>query len=176
MLDIEATNLAADFGRVLCACVKPLDGKTLTISQTNSKSFKDRPWDDSEVVKRTMEELSKYDVWVTYYGKGFDIPFLKTRALSIGDRPYLYAFHIDLYFWVKYGLRMSRRSLLRMQEYLNLTEKKTPLTPEIWQKATAGNREAYNSIIEHCQQDVIVLEDVYKAALPHIKTLSRAVV
>jgi len=177
MLDIEASNLSADFGRVLCACIKPLGEAPIVVSQTDwPKRFQARPWDDSKVVNKTLALLQNYDVWVTYYGKGFDVPFLKTRALGIGKRPYLYAFHVDLYFWVKFGLKMSRRSLLRVQEYMNLTEKKTPLTPEIWQRATAGDRAAYKEIVTHCKQDVIVLEDVYRAALPHIKTLSRIVV
>lgn len=177
ILDIEATNLAADFGRVLCTCIKPLGGKVITLSQTDwPDDFKKRPWDDSKLVAKTLDVLKEYDVWVTYYGKGFDIPFLKTRALPIGKRPYLYAFHVDLYFWNKFGLRMSRRSLLRVQEYLNLKAKKTPLTPDLWQQATAGDKSAYAGIKEHCQQDVIVLEEVYNAALPYIKTLSRIIV
>lgn len=176
MLDIEATNLAADFGRVLCVCIKPLGGPVTTISQTDwPDDFKARPWDDSKVVKKALSILSGYDVWVTYYGKGYDVPFLRTRSLG-RQRPLLYAFHVDLYFAVKYGLRMSRRSLLRVQEHLCLKSKKTPLTPEIWQRASAGSARAYKEIARHCQADVMVLEEVFNHLKGSVKTLTRIVV
>ena len=173
MLDIETSGLKANFGRMLCACVKDWHGEVKTFSQADYPSYASRPWDDRKVVRDTIEELSKYHIWVTYYGTGFDIPFLRSRmvlASSPNRNPYE-AFHVDLYYKVRNLLQLGRNSLYSAQQHLGLADKKTPLGPKIWLEAGGGSTEALDNIVEHCQQDVIVTEQLYDRFLPFMKTM-----
>ena len=74
--DIEASNLSANYGMLLTACIKPLGENHITkiVKQTSTK-------EDKLAVKQTIKALNEYDMIVTWYGVRYDVPFIKTRAL-----------------------------------------------------------------------------------------------
>lgn len=110
--DIEATGLRGDYNSVLVVSVRPFDGE--------AKSFVvDRPGLDFKVMKAAKAELEKYDAWVSYYGKGFDIPMLNTRLLRWRLEPIEKRHHIDLYFTLKSNLLMAHRSQAHLLEWLD---------------------------------------------------------
>lgn len=175
ILDIEATDLSADFGRILCACVKPIGQKVKTFSQRDDPEyFRKYPWDDRPLVRRLLRELKKYDVWITYYGKRYDVPFIRTRSLLCrrSSDP-ISVFHIDLYFFAKFGLCLRRRSLLRLSDLLKSKSRKTELGCKEWSRAATGDISSLRYIERHCQADVEVLEEVYQKCRPYLRTLSR---
>jgi uncharacterized protein YprB with RNaseH-like and TPR domain len=89
--DIEATALIADLGSTLCASVKPYNRKPYT--------FKVKAvGNDVKVVRDLKDCLEQYDCWMTFYGKGFDVPFVNTRLLKWGYEPIEQRHHIDLFF------------------------------------------------------------------------------
>jgi len=174
MFDIEATNLNADFGRILCACFKEENGRVWTLSQRDwPKLLRDEPWNDSKLVEAILDKLSDFDVWCTYYGSKYDLPFVRTRMFGLKNPKPVSGFHIDLYYRVKYGLRLSRSSLLRIQEHLNLTTKKTPVEAQAWCRASAGDPRPYAQIEHHCRLDVRVLEEVYHATKKYIRAIKK---
>lgn len=59
--------------------------------------FSDIPGDEAEIVRATIEILSNVDIIVTYNGKSFDIPFLKTRAAKFGIPCDLPGWSLDLF-------------------------------------------------------------------------------
>ncbi len=67
--DIETFDLAADYGVVMVACIKTLGGDTKTFMARNDK-------EERACILDTRGELEKADYVVTYYGTGFDIPYL----------------------------------------------------------------------------------------------------
>lgn len=156
--DIETTNLSANIGMILCASVKERGGPTKTFVCKKKRGL----LSDEDTVDEIREELTTYDFICTYYGTKFDIPYLNTRLL-IADKPLLDAFrHVDMYYTARYKLKLHSNRLQVVQESLleGKTEK-TKLIGPIWQKAAMGDKESLEYIVEHCEADVQVLEDVF---------------
>ena len=180
MVDIETTGFDANFGRVLCVSFKPLGEKPFTISQLDwPDRFKTHPWDDGLVVAKAMDIIKQYDVIVTYYGKRFDIPFLRSRLFKAGkskQRDPMMKFHLDLYFYAKFQLSLSRRSMENVGRLLDCKSPKVHPGPNIWLEAGGGNKKAFSEIHKRCEGDVILLEDIYHAVSPYLKSMTRVMI
>jgi uncharacterized protein YprB with RNaseH-like and TPR domain len=161
--DIETTSLNANFGIVLAAVIKTSNGKPkiYSIDKFNKKWPKEKS-DDHALVSAIVDELSKYDILVAHNGLKFDIPYLKTRLLYWGDtRPFPEKKIIDPYQIIKKHLKLSSNSLESIADLLNLKHRKTPVDGRVWMKAYLdGCPKALKYIIEHCVQDVLVLEEM----------------
>jgi uncharacterized protein YprB with RNaseH-like and TPR domain len=159
--DLETTNLSADFGVVLCGVLKPSDSAPIVFrgDKLNPNWDKGRS-DDSAVVAAIVEELSTYDIWVAHNGQRFDVPFLRTRMLAHGMEPLPAKKLIDPVLLARNKLRMSFNSLAQVANHLGCNVK-TDVEPKEWLKAALdGDRQAMGYIVEHCVQDVLVLENV----------------
>lgn len=163
-LDIEATNLQADFGYILCYSLKELDGelkhRSVTPEELRAYVF------DKKVMKQFLEDIESFDRLVGFYSKDyrFDVPFLRTRALKWGLefpewRDFLFT---DAYDLSKPKLRLHRNRLENVAELFNIPSKQHRLNPEVWQRAQAGSKRALDYIQLHCDEDVLTLEGVYK--------------
>jgi len=163
-LDIEATNLAADFGYILCYSIKELDGelkhRLVTPLEIRSYTF------DKGVMKQFLKDIVPFDRLVGYYSKDyrFDVPFLRTRALKWGLefpewKDYLFT---DAYDLAKPKLRLHRTRMENVCDLLGIPSKEHRLNPEVWQRAQAGSQQALAYILKHCDEDVLSLEGIYK--------------
>lgn len=164
--DIEATNLNASFGRVLCVGWKLLgESKTHIISCRDFAKHGKVPFSDKEVVSAAKAVLDTADVWVHWYGDRFDIPFVNTRLLHHGLAPLAPVPSVD-------GWRIARNRLKlhsnRLQSVLTFLEvgDKTALTPQVWERAAAGDAKAIKYIEVHCKVDVEKLELAYQRIKP----------
>src|SRR5580700_9917282 len=78
--DLEASGLQADYGQMLTWAIK--DGQSDKIyCDTITPEDIENNIEDQRIVKTCVEELLRYDKIVTYFGSGFDFPFLRARAL-----------------------------------------------------------------------------------------------
>jgi uncharacterized protein YprB with RNaseH-like and TPR domain len=163
-LDIEASNLHADFGYVISYCIKELDGDTLT--RVIKPSDIRRSKFDKGIMSYVYKDLLSYDRVVVYYGKDrrFDLPFLRTRCLHWGHPfpSYRELFVTDAYDMVKGKLRLSRSRLANACSFYDIPCKAHTLKPDIWQKAMAGNKDALDYILQHNIEDVESLELLWK--------------
>lgn len=167
-VDIETTNLAANYGYILCVSWKFAGYKKVhTVSIVDSPTFKKDPTNDKWVVRRACEEISKADMWVTWYGLRFDIPYLQSRLLAHRLKPMPPIPHVDAWRIARYKLKLNSNRLASVTAFLGL-ENKTPLNGPIWIKAMAGHKPSIRYVVKHCEQDVRVLEQVYD----QIKSLS----
>jgi len=87
-LDIETSNLDANFGIILTWCIKIKDGNIIS-NMLNNNDFKQNGSSnmfriDKRIVRDLIDEILKLDRLVTHYGRKFDIPFIRTRALIDG--------------------------------------------------------------------------------------------
>jgi uncharacterized protein YprB with RNaseH-like and TPR domain len=124
---------------------------------------------DDRLMRRVHKVMSEADMWVTWYGKGFDWKFLNTRILDAGlpllpDTP-----HVDLYYTAKHKLALTSNRLANVQEFLRLPTEKTQLTKRIWRKAQTGHVGSLRYIIDHCEKDVLVLDQAYAKLRPYVK-------
>lgn len=160
-LDIEASNLKANFGHMISWSIKDLKtGKVYYDSITSADILSGKF--DKRIVKSLLSAIKEFDCLVTYYGTGFDIPFIRTRAFSHGfDFPNFGLIkHIDLYYTVKSKLCLTRKSLEVACELFGI-EGKTRLDPAIWIMATIGNAKAVKEVLNHNIADVDILQQLH---------------
>lgn len=117
---------------------------------------------DKRVVREAKEYMESFDVWVTYYGKSHDLPLLNTRLLKWNLPPVSPRPHIDLYYQLKYKLRMGRRSQAHLLSFLSTPEQKMSVSPDVWASLASNFKTNLKILIERCESDVKGLEDLYK--------------
>lgn len=164
MFDIESTDLNASFGRLICACIRPWSIND--VSPRSAKVIEASRSSDKGAVKAIIKELDKYDYIVTWYGMGFDIPFIQTRALIHELQPLGAHRHLDFYYTSRGNLKFKGNSLAMVSETLFGETLKTRIRPMIWGDAMIGKKEAWKYIIDHCELDVEELERVFVVTLP----------
>lgn len=175
LFDIESTNLDADFGTTLAFGWKEHgEAKSHVISLLDYNPKCDGCGridadDDKKLLETAYSVLSGVDMIVSWYGKGFDVPFLNTRMLDAGLKPLPPIPHVDLYFTAKHQLKLSSNRLANVQAFLRLSAEKTPLTRRMWRQAEAGNPKAIRYVAHHCYMDVEVLEQVYDKLRPYVR-------
>lgn len=168
--DLETTNLSADFGIVLCAVIKPAGGEPIVLRGDSYPAWSKKRSDDSKLLKDVVAALDEFDIWVAHNGARFDVPFLRTRLLKHALGPLPTKKLVDPVQLARNKLRMSYNSLEKVAQHLGVNSK-TDVEPEMWLRAALdGNKVAMDYIVEHCVQDVEVLEKVVGA----LKTYSTA--
>lgn len=164
VFDIETSDLQADRGIILCACVKSsVDGKMHVIrtDETNKDWEKGKRANDRGTVRALADILSEHDILAAHNGGRFDIPFLRTRMLRWGMKRLPPVKHVDPLSIAWRHLRLNKNGLGALADHMGIKEKKTPLEWAEWMKAILdGDRRAMNKIVAHCKADVIVLEKV----------------
>lgn len=167
--DVETSDLKANKGHIFCGCIAdPLEEdlhNTETFRIDDYKGYKRDLRFDRDLVVDLVGELSSADLWVTYYGKRFDLPFLNSRILywrgrgtDIPDLPNVP--HIDLYDTAKRRLALHSNRLASVSAFLG-NSPKTSVDLALWMDAAYGNKEALDHIVDHCEQDVITLAEDY---------------
>lgn len=168
--DIEASNLSADFGIVLCVGFKEVGVGAAEV--LNILDYRDESGDLIEAEKRLLIEVSSKlihdgDIWLTHYGTWYDIPFINTRLLY-HRLPVLPANHTHIDTWKVSRNRLKLRSnrLVTISDFMGTDEQKNSIKPEQWLRALGGHRESMDYIVEHCRRDCEVLEEVYYRIRP----------
>lgn len=182
-LDIEASNLHANFGRVHCWVIKEWNkkvynsGQTIVKPSTSIKSLLKKFHDSEESSLRCLcGALREYDIIVTWYGDRFDLPYLRSRAVKYGLKYPVEGevYQHDLYFSFRNRFRINSNRLDSAARFLNCPFQKTLLDPDIWDRAQSWDTKALHYIYRHCVKDVDVLEWVFNKILPYIKLTKRS--
>lgn len=174
--DLETSGLAATFGGLYTASMKVSGEEPQTVRIDDLKSYKKTPWDDREVCVKTRDMLETVHVLVGYNTFNFDIPFLNSRLVANSDKilsPTVK--HVDLISVARHRLRLHSNRLESLLEHLGTSERKTPLEPELWRRAAAGDRAAMDKIVEHNIKDVTSLEEAFFRLLPFLDIQFRLV-
>jgi len=161
-LDIESSNLQADFGVVFSYCIKELDGE-LIANVVKPHEIRKGIY-DKRLMKDFCRDVRKFDRIITFYGSRFDLPFLRTRAVYYNlDFPiYKEILHQDVYHIIKNRFLIHKNRLETACRFFNIPCKSHPLKPDIWFEAMGGKKKALDYILEHNKEDVISLEALWK--------------
>lgn len=157
--DIETSNLNANIGMLFCACIKERgkdDVKVYTMEKDGDLLS------DRKALEEIRDALEQFDYVCTYYGTGFDIPFLNTRLILNGLRPLDTLRHIDLYYRARFNLKLHSNRLAVVAEAVLGKSNKTAVMGPQWNHALMGNKAALDYIVEHCVIDVVELEEVFE--------------
>lgn len=160
-LDIEATDLKADFGFMLSWAIKDQYGDVYSDLITKQEIFDEKF--DRRINRSLLNTMRKFGILVTYYGTGFDIPYIRARSLknNLAFPEYGSIYHFDLYYKVRSQLAISRKSLGVSTAFLGI-EGKTPVTGNHWAKAKFGNPQALGYVLKHNIADVEILESLHE--------------
>jgi uncharacterized protein YprB with RNaseH-like and TPR domain len=172
--DIETSNLDADFGTLLAVGFKWLGEKVVTVlSIADYPVFATQPWNDRQLVRDFLKVYVSADLTVAYNGVLFDKPYLMAKIMEHGLPVPPNIPVQDPYFTVKSNFRLSRKSLQNTAYFLGLSNEKTPVEGRIWKRAATGHRPSIKYIIDHCEADVLVLEELYLRLRPLMRTHHR---
>jgi uncharacterized protein YprB with RNaseH-like and TPR domain len=169
-LDIEAESLDADFGIVFCWVIKDCTGKVLKDCITKADMTRGKvavptmqPKEDKRVVDSLLSALRGYDRVVAHYGCGYDIPFVRTRAVINGlDFPkFGDLFQSDTWMMLKKKFKLSRNSLENGTRTLLGKSRKNRLSLSLRHGCLRGEKWALDYTLNHCVKDVEDLFDLY---------------
>ncbi|MBM4137338.1 MAG: hypothetical protein FJ241_10980 [Nitrospira sp.] len=159
-LDIETSNLAADYGIMLSYCIKT-EGANEFFGRALKQEEVEKNLDE-HLIQDCINDIQKYDTIITFYGARFDIPFIRSRALFWKrDFPFFGQIkHIDAYFVARNKLRIHSNRLVSVCDLLGI-QGKTQLKPIYWIKALQGDAKSLEYIKDHNEKDCIILERAY---------------
>jgi len=174
-LDIETSNLKANFGIVLCWCILADDG-TLYQDWLTKKDVMSGT-EDKRVVRTCVETMQTFDRVCGHYSTYFDIPFLRTRSLIHG-LPFpgvgtLY--HTDVWRMAKSKLCLHSNRQDVIAESLYGKTDKTRISHPHWRKAVMGNEDSCMEVLDHCQKDVSDLKRNYYTLLPYVRPVRSSI-
>jgi uncharacterized protein YprB with RNaseH-like and TPR domain len=154
-LDIETSNLNADYGIVLCYCIKVHNRKKIFVRAIKRKELYSGVF-DKELLKDCVRDMRKFDRIITFYGARFDIPFLRTRSVALGtDFPHYGEInHTDIYPIIKYKFKLHRNRLMNSCETIVGKTDKTVISPTHWLRCLQGHTQDMKYVVDHCERDV----------------------
>jgi uncharacterized protein YprB with RNaseH-like and TPR domain len=165
--DIECSDLMGDWGTLICVGYKWIGDKTPTVLSILDYPGKD-VLDDSNLVKAFYNVISEADMVITFFGKGFDQPWMNHKYLE-NNLPALPNFpHADLFFTAKSLVKVSRKSLDNLVTLYSLG-KKYNVSRRNWRLAKAGVPEGIREVMKHCYVDVNLTEKLYFKFRPWIR-------
>jgi len=174
-LDIESGGLNANWDYMLTWCIKTAGKEEYKYGVIKQKEIFDYSF-DKRIIKELIEALKKYDMIITYYGTNFDIPFIRTRAMS--HKLKFLGFgsiqHKDVYYMVKNKMRLHKCSLDSACAALGI-KGKNHIKGNFWLKAKIGNAKALQYVLDHNKKDCIILEKLYNKIKEYVKDTTKSI-
>jgi len=124
---------------------------------------------DSRIVRGIWKFLNQADFVVCHNGNMFDIPRIKSRFIIHGLPPTTFYQQIDT-------LKIARKEFGFSSNKLDVLAKlfgfdgKFGTTMELWVECMNGNEESLQYMRHYNEQDVVVLENIYRKMIPFIKS------
>lgn len=164
-LDIETSSLKASDGIIIAIGLMSGEVPEVRFSDSLEEERKSLEW-----LKTKLEDC---DMLVTWYGSGFDVPFIVTRALyhnidisRLTELPML-----DLHEWSRANLLLGSYSLESVSRFLGVGKSKEFHGEDIsalYRMVERGNFEARKLIVDHCKDDILMLKQVHERLKAHI--------
>lgn len=165
-LDVETSSRRADTGMVIAIGLL----KQGELEVWFAKNQEEERWS----LEWLRDELKDCDSLVTWYGSGFDVPFLLARATVHGVELSELARipMLDLCQWCRGHLLLSSYRLESVARFLGVYEEgefRGPDVPTLFKLAQQGDEKARKLIVEHCKSDLRVLKLVHEKLKPQIE-------
>lgn len=172
--DIEATDLSAGFGEMICFGYAWLGEKEVHVRTM----YDYEGWDDLPVENRDKYLVSdlddlfmEADVICGHYSTKYDLPFIQTRRLIHKLKPLPAPIHIDTWKLSKTYLKFNNNRLKTIAEGLRAPERKSKVDLLVWRRAKAHDLDAMKKIVKYNLQDVRTQVGVTEALLPFTKIM-----
>lgn len=165
--------MKADFSFLLTTCFGVIGEKRTTLLSLSQFGDGNPLKYEKALLKAVAKEFAKADLLLSWYGKGFDRPYLNAKMLEYGLPVLPNIPEVDLYFTARSNLAVSRRSLQNVAYYCKVESQKTPVEGRLWKAAQVGDKKALRQIERHNIADVEVLREVYSKLRPLVRTHPR---
>ena len=173
--DTENSALDAEWGIMLCYCIKER-GRGIIHNVIDKKDLLSST-EDKKLVRQCVEDLKGFDRIITYYGTGYDFPFVRTRA-ALHNIPFMSfgeLWHDDVYYIIKSKFKLQRNRQENACRTILGRTLKTHVKPKIWRKALQGNKDSLNWILDHCKRDVKDLEKLHNKVITYKKRTDKSI-
>lgn len=154
-------------GQMLCFSIKWLGkNKVETYSLPDYDTFKKNKEDDTELVMKLWELMSKADIIVAHNGDSFDIRKSNERMILAGLKPPEPYKTVDTLKLARKHFKFPSNKLDDLAKDLALGRKLPHTGFHLWKGCMAGDRRSWNLMKRYNKQDVILLEKVYLKLRP----------
>ena len=128
----------------------------------------DKKQDDKAMLHKFVKVLGEADEAIGHNIDRFDIPIIRTRCIKQDVLMFPTYRTLDTLKKAKHYFRFEANNLNYIGEFLKVGQK-TPTTHELWEKVIYNkDKNALAEMVEYCQHDVVLNEDVFTAMMPYI--------
>lgn len=148
--------------RIICISYKwQYEDKVHTLKWSNKQS-------DRSIVKKFIKILGEADEIVAHNGDRFDIKEIRTRAIKEGVLMFPKYRTFDTLKKARKYFNFNSNRLDYLGEVLKVGRKLDHEGIDLWLSVLDDDKDALQRMIDYCEQDVILLEDVFHALSPYI--------
>ena len=175
-LDIETSNLDANAGFMVSWAIQDVETRERFADLITSEEITAEFGNDKRILLSLVETMKKFDVVLTFWGTGFDIPFMRARAVGQGVAfpEYGSIGHLDLFYACRSLFKLHRRSLQAATEFFGI-DGKTHLDLRVWNKGRVGHKPSLSYILEHNIADVDILAKLWAVVKPYRKWIHKSI-
>jgi len=124
---------------------------------------------DSRIIKRLWDLVDEADILIAHNLSRFDKKTMNTRFILQGLTPPSPYHEIDTLTHARKQFKFPHNRLDELGKYLGVGRKIDTGGFDLWKECMDGNQGALIKMSEYCDQDVLLLEDVYLVMRPWIK-------
>ncbi len=146
------------------------DKSTVTKTLPLYSAWKKDKTDDSGLVKSLWQLFDEADILVAHNGNQFDIKKMNALFVKHGMNPPSPYRSIDTKLEAKRYFRFDSNKLDDLGNYLGVGRKLKHEGMDLWFDCMAGKPSAWKTMAKYNEQDVLLLERVYKRLLPWMNT------
>ena len=128
----------------------------------------DNNQDDKKMIAAFLKIANKADELVAHNGDRFDIRWLRARAVYHRLPMFPNYRTLDTLKKVRNRFYFNSNRLDYLAKYLGVGAKSETEGFDMWIKVMQGDDEALKNMISYCENDVIILEDVFSVLQPYI--------
>jgi DNA polymerase III epsilon subunit-like protein len=154
---------------IICICYKEFGEKTIhSIAITDDEDRKDF-LDDYNVIKKFREYLEDVDILIGHNANAFDVKKFNARLAYHRLKPLPKILTIDTLKEARKFAKFTSNRLDYLGIYLGLGNK-IVTTPGLWDRVMLEDPRAVKEMVKYCKRDVSLLEDVYIALRPYMRS------
>lgn len=132
------------------------------------KEFKKDPHNDRKVLEKFAKVLDDADFIVGHYSDKFDNKFIQARTMINKLPPLKMPTEVDTHKLLKKHFLLNANRLGYVGKLLGLGGK-NPMGIDDWLGCANGDIDSVRKMTEYNQQDVVLLEQIFKQILPYVK-------
>ena len=131
-------------------------------------------WDKNQCDKQMLidfiEQVNQADELIAHNGDRFDIKWIRTRCIFHRIPMFPQYKTLDTLKKAKNGFNFNSNKLDYIAQFLGVGAKVKHSGFDMWKKVMKNDPEAMDEMVNYCEGDIIVLEDVYFTMQNYIKT------